>query len=172
MYIGSRRKQGCRRKRINRSLWLIQRGSSESKPLIQSEIRLHRWLAGNNKYLENIIPICLCCFLNVFIKIRDRSRKKYKEIFNTVADKIWNCCKAESESSFSQRVRRLYEWAKNEMVPDVILKLITKMKTNISNYSKAYDLPGCHRTSNMIDRQMQRTDRHLFSTFYFHGNLA
>ena len=28
------------------------------------------------------------------------------------------------------------------------------------------------RTSNMIDRLMQRMDRHLFSTFYFHGHLA
>ena len=28
------------------------------------------------------------------------------------------------------------------------------------------------KTSNMIDRLMQIIDRHLFSTFYFHGNLT
>jgi len=46
-----------------------------------------------------------------------------------------------------------------------------KLKKNLSAYSKAYDFQGCHRTSNMVDRLMQRMDRHLFSTFYFHGGL-
>ena len=113
----------------------------------------------------------ICCFLHVFIKIRDRSSKKYKELFKIVADKVWDCYKAESKSSFSQRVRRLYEWANKEQVPDVILKPINKLKENLTSYSKAYDLPGCHRTSNMVDRLMQRMDRHLFSVLYFHGNL-
>ena len=57
---------------------------------------------------------------------------------------------------FPQRVRRLHEWAKAAEVPDVIMKPIEKLKNNISGYSKAYDLPGCHRTSNMADRLMQR----------------
>ena len=88
------------------------------------------------------------------------------------ADKLWNCYEATTKASFSQRVRRLHEWAKAAEVPDVIMKPIEKLKNNISGYSKAYDLPGCHRTSNMADRLMQRMDRHLFSTFYFHGSLA
>ena len=29
-----------------------------------------------------------------------------------------------------------------------------------------------HRTSNMMDRLLQRMDRHLFSIHYFHGGLA
>ena len=114
----------------------------------------------------------ICCFLHVFIKIRDRSSKKFREVFNIVADKIRNCYHAETKASFSQRVRRLFDWAKNEKVPDVVLNPIKKLKDNLCRYSKAYDFPGCHRTSNMIDRLMQRMDRHLFSTFYFHGSLA
>ena len=131
------------------------------------------WKATINAW-KTLFPyiFVICCFLHVFIKIRDRSQNKYKDLFKTVADKIWNCYKAESKVSFSQRVRRLYEWAQNKKVPDVILKPIKKLKKNISDYSKAYDLPGCLRTSNMVDRLMQRMDRHLFSTFYFHGNLA
>jgi hypothetical protein len=39
-------------------------------------------------------------------------------------------------------------------------------------YAAAYDHPGCHRTSNMLDRLMQRMDRHLFSTQYFHGSYT
>jgi len=130
------------------------------------------WQATMNTWKALFTGIfVICCFLHVFIKIRDRSSKKYKELFNTVADKIWDCYKAESKLSFSQRVRRLYEWANKMQLPDVMSKPITKLKDNLSRYSNAYDLPGCHRTSNMVDRLMQRMDRHLFSTVYFHGSL-
>lgn len=125
------------------------------------------------KVWKSLFPgiLVIACFLHVFIKIRDRSSRKFRELFNTVADKIWHCYEAVSKKSFSQRVRRLCEWANAQNVPDVISKPIMKMKENLSGYSKAYDLPGCHRTSNMVDRLMQRMDRHLFSTFYFHGSL-
>ncbi len=113
----------------------------------------------------------IACFLHVFIKIRDRSSKKFKDLFDYVDDKIWDCYEAKSKASFSQRVRRFCEWADAEKLPVVISKPIMKLKNNLSAYSKAYDLPGCHRTSNMVDRLMQRMDRHLFSTFYFHGSL-
>lgn len=116
--------------------------------------------------------IVIACFLHVFIKMRDRSSKKFRELFNIAAEKMWHCYEAFSKASFSQRVRRLYGWATTENVPDVILKPIVKLKENLSSYSKAYEMPGCHRTSNMVDRLMQRMDRHLFSTFYFHGSLA
>ncbi len=131
------------------------------------------WKATMNAW-TSLFPwiFVICCFLHVFIKVRDRSSKKYKELFDVVGNKIWNCYEAATKASFSQRVRRLYEWTKViKDVPDVILKPIEKLKKNLSCYSKAYDLPGCHRTSNMVDRLMQRMDRHLFSTFYFHDSL-
>lgn len=75
-------------------------------------------------------------------------------------------------ATISQRIRRLCEWANAvKDLPDVISQPIMKLKKNLSSYANAYDLPGCHRTSNMVNRLMQRMDRHLFSTFYFHGNL-
>lgn len=130
------------------------------------------WKATINAWKSLFVQISVvCCFPHVFIKIRDRSSKKYRELFNVAADKLWNCYNAETKTSFSQRVRRLFQWAEREKAPDVVLNPIKKLKENLSRYSKAYDLPGCHRTSNMIDRLMQRMDRHLFSTFYFHGSL-
>lgn len=131
------------------------------------------WKATINTW-HSLFPgiIIIACFLHVFIKMRDRSSKKFRELFNIAAEKMWYCYEALSKASFSQRVRRLYGWAATENVPDVILKPIVKLKENLSSYSKAYEMPGCHRTSNMVDRLMQRMDRHLFSTFYFHGSLA
>jgi len=116
--------------------------------------------------------IIICCFLHVFIKIRDRSKKKYKAIFLDVATSFWECYRAATKSSFSQRVRRLNEWCKKSEVPDVILQPIEKLRQNIGDYNVAYHHPAAHRTSNMLDRLMQRIDRHLFSTQYFHGSMA
>jgi len=116
--------------------------------------------------------VIIYCFLHVYIKIRDRAKKKYKEIFLEVASKLWDCYRAENKAAFAQRIRRLIEWCNNNDTPDVILKPILKLRQNISGYRKAYDFPGAHRTSNMLDRLMQRMDRRLFSSQYFHGSMA
>jgi hypothetical protein len=64
----------------------------------------------------------------------------------------------------------LVEWCENSDVPAVIVDPIIKLRKNIAAYRVAYDHPKAHRTSNMIDRLMQRMDRHLYSTQYFHGS--
>lgn len=116
--------------------------------------------------------IIICCFLHVFIKIRDRAKKKHNAIFTETATKLWNCYHAKKKYEFSQRIRRLHEWCKKCKVPDVILNPIKKLHQNIRDYSMAYDHPNALRTSNMLDRLMQRMDRHLFSTQYFHGSFS
>jgi hypothetical protein len=116
--------------------------------------------------------VIIYCFLHVFIKIRDRAKKKYKDIFIQATSKLWDCYHAENKSAFSQRTRRLIEWCKENNAPDVIVNPIIKLRQHIADYKSAYDHPNAHRTSNMLDRLMQRMDRHLFSTQYFHGTKA
>ncbi|MGA1871968.1 MAG: hypothetical protein ACMUJM_25920 [bacterium] len=131
------------------------------------------WPATRKAWKNNFPTIFLiACFLHVFIKIRDRSKKKFKDIYQQVATKLWDCYEAQNKASFSQRVRRLYEWAKNTSTPSIILEKIEKLKNTVTSFSIAYDFPGAHRTSNMLDRLMQRMDRHLFNTQYFHGSLS
>ena len=131
------------------------------------------WLATQKTWKNLFATIVLiCCFLHVFIKIRDRSKKKHQDIYDKTADKLWDCYNALSKRSFSYRVRRLVEWGKREEIPTVILHPLQKLKKKIKLYSVAYDHPGAHRTSNMVDRLMQRMDRHLYSTQYFHGELS
>ena len=85
---------------------------------------------------------------------------------------LWDCYRAVNKASFSQRIRRLLEWCENNAAPDVFIKPIEKLRKNIAVYMVAYDHPEAHRTSNMLDRLMQRMDRHLFSAQYFHGTLS
>jgi len=130
------------------------------------------WQGTQNAW-KTLFPyiVLIGCFLHVYIKIRDRSKKKYKDIFCQVADKLWNCYNATTKGAFSQRVRRLHEWVKKIDDPDVMIKPIEKLRLNIKAFSNAYDFQGSLRTSNMIDRLMQRMDHHLFSTQYFHGTV-
>jgi len=116
--------------------------------------------------------VIICCFLHVFIKIRDRAKKKYKDLYDKSATKLWDCYQAENKTSFSQRIRRLIEWCQDNSMPSVIANPIKKLRENIAEYKVAYDHPNAHRTSNMVDRLMQRMDRHLFSTQYFHGSMT
>ncbi len=132
------------------------------------------WLSTQNAWKKLFPGIAVIpCFLHIFIGIRDRSRKKHKETFLDVATRLWDCFKAESKGAFSQRVRRLSEWCQNtkNKIPEVISDKIKKLRENLPQFSQAYDFPDAHRTSNMIDRLMQRMDRHLFSTQYFHGTI-
>jgi hypothetical protein len=135
-------------------------------------VNMDGWKATRNAW-QALFPavVIVCCFLHVFIKIRDRAKKKYRDIFEDVASKLWECYHAESKVSFCQRIRRLIEWCDKADVPSVIIDPIKKLRKNIGAYRIAYDHPKAHRTSNMVDRLMQRMDRHLYSTQYFHGSM-
>ena len=135
-------------------------------------VNIDGWQATHNawKFLFTSIVI-ICCFLHIFIKIRYRSKKKHKDAFTEAASKLWECYYSKSKRSFSQRVRRLVKWCRKKEIPSVISEPIEKLRNNIAAYSVAYDYPKAHRTSNMVDRLMQRMDRHLFSVQYFHGSM-
>ena len=136
-------------------------------------VNMDGWKATRNAWKALFTSVVIiCCFLHVFIKIRDRAKKKYKDIYNEAASKLWDCYHAEKKITFSQRIRRLIEWCQKNNMPSVIANPIEKLRQNIAAYKVAYDHPNAHRTSNMVDRLMQRMDRHLFSTQYFHGSMT
>jgi hypothetical protein len=130
------------------------------------------WLPTRNAWKAHFPTITLLmCFLHVFISIRDRSSKKFKEIFAVVSEKLWNCYRAQTKMSFSQRVRRLCEWSRKAQIPAFMVDKLEKLHKNLASFAQAYDFHGAFRTSNMLDRLMQRMDRRLFAGQYFHGNL-
>ncbi len=131
------------------------------------------WKAAMNAWKRLFPSVTLIlCFLHVFIGIRNRTKKKFGEIYDEVAEKLWDCYEAVTRASFSQRVRRVSEWAEKVSLPSVIADKIGKMRGDISAFAAAYAFPGAHRTSGMLDRLMRRMDRHLFNMQYFHGFMS
>jgi len=130
------------------------------------------WFPTQNVW-KNLFPntAVILCFLHAFIKIRSRATKVLRESFAQASEKVWDAYKAENKASFAQRLRRLKEWAV-EQVPDSpmkehIMDLCSKRKLFI----KSYDHKNAHRTSNMVDRLMKFIDRACFDGMYFHGTL-
>jgi hypothetical protein len=111
----------------------------------------------------------MLCFLHAFLKIRDRTTKALGEVGQAVHQRVWEAYHAPTKRAFSQRLRRLKEWAEKAL-PDCVMKGHTlELCDKRDQFSKSYDHPDAHRTSNMVDRLMKFLDRAFFNAQYFHG---
>jgi hypothetical protein len=136
-------------------------------------VNLDGWNATNSSW-KNLFPkiAIIACFLHIYIKLRDRSKIKFKEFFHDTADKLWDCYNSESKIEFIQKTRVFAKWANlnTDLLPSFIIDKIKKLRKEYKKFSIAFDFPNAHRTSNMLDRLMQKMNRRLFSMQYFHGD--
>jgi hypothetical protein len=128
------------------------------------------WPATGKAFSTLFCNIALIlCFLHGFIKIRDRCRKS--PMFSLICDNVWHVYAAENKKDFSQRLRRLKEWAINNLKPCTALDKIISLHSKSALYQVAYEHPKGHRTSNMCDRLMRFMARAIYTRQKFHGTL-
>lgn len=111
--------------------------------------------------------VIIQCFLHAFIKIRDRCRK-WGDLFTQIGTAVRDAYHAPNKRAFSQRIRRLREWARETLDRGVVLDKLLALCEKAPLFARAYDHPGAHRTSNMVDRLMRRQDRFPMNRQYFH----
>jgi len=109
------------------------------------------------------------CCLHALINIRERAKKAFGELGQEVQKRVWDADHAPSKRAFSQRLRRLTEWAS-----DVLPESERKQKTldlcdQRDAFSPSDEHPLAPRTRNMVDRLMRFLDRAFFNAQYFHG---
>jgi len=130
------------------------------------------WSATINSWQSLFIGIVVIqCFLHAVLKIRNVATKKTKELYNKVADKAWHVFNSENKTFFSQRIRRLKEFAEScedSKIKVALLKLCKKKTW----FLPAYDFDNSLRTSNMIDRLINRRDRRLQIGKWGHGSAV
>jgi hypothetical protein len=116
--------------------------------------------------------VLILCFLHGFIRIRERARRL--TIFPELAQRVWRAYCQESYEAFIDKVTVLQLWALHncETLTKHPFEAVMKLCGRAYDYAVAYHHPGCLRTSNMLDRLMQKMDRYLFMMRYFHGHLA
>ena len=93
----------------------------------------------------------ILCFLHSFLKIRERA-VHLKELFGEIGRRVWEAYSAPEARSFSQRLRRLREWASVHVDKEVVREKVLSLCGKHAAFAKAYAHPGCYRTSNLVDR--------------------
>ena len=72
-----------------------------------------------------------------------------------VHQRVWDAYHAPSKRAFSQRLRRLKEWAETAL-PDCAMKSHTlDLCDKRTQISQSYDHLYAHRTSNLVDQLMK-----------------
>jgi hypothetical protein len=110
----------------------------------------------------------LLCFLHSWLKIRDRA-KHLKEVFADVSRRAWEAYHSPDRRRFAQRLRRLRQWASGRLT-GVVLENVLDLCRKRAKFSVAYNHPGGHRTSNMLDRQMRGMNRYFDQGQHLHGS--
>jgi hypothetical protein len=66
-----------------------QEAQCEKPEYTPEAVNMDGWKATRNAWQTLFqAVVIICCFLHVFIKIRDRAKKKYRDIFENVATKV------------------------------------------------------------------------------------
>lgn len=114
------------------------------------------------------LVVLLRCFLHGWLNIRRRG--KLSAPFAALAGKVWEAYHAPSRRSFGQRMRRLWEWAQEQVKTTGVLEQVQKLCGRAREYGEAYRNPGGHRTSNMLDRPMRAMNRYFDDGQHLHGS--
>jgi hypothetical protein len=128
------------------------------------------WLPTQKAWQALFATVTLIqCFLHAFLKIRNRTKKRYREIYAEIQQQVWDIYQAVDKSAFWQQIVGFQLWSKQHLSGSA-LDAVEKLCAKADSFALTFDYPQAYRTSNMIDRHMIPLDRWLFAARYFHGN--
>ena len=125
---------------------------------------------GTQSAWRRLFPtVCiLLCFLHSVLKIAARCGRD-QAMRRLVLGRVWAVYDACTRAQFSQRLRRLCEWATVSLPEGALRQMVLKLCGKGQQFARAYRFPGAHRTSNALDRLMNHQDRRLYAMRYLHG---
>lgn len=126
------------------------------------------WVATQNAFrawFPNVAVIL--CFLHGFLKIRDRSRKDHE-----LHRRVWEVYWAKTAAEFRSRMEAFRTWFQSQTWKASLREMVEKLWKRVNEYEVAYAHPGCRRTSNAVDRPMNRMYRLVYAGRGLHGHQA
>ena len=124
------------------------------------------WAATRNAFQALFATITVVlCFLHGFLKIRDRCRKHHE-----LHRRVWDVYRAATAEEFRRLMSELQQWCGGQTWTAAVREMLTKLWNKREAYVVAYAHPGCHRTSNAVDRPMNRLGRLLYAGRGLHGH--
>jgi len=116
------------------------------------------------------LVVVVRCFLHAWLKIRDRA-KHLGETYVELSRRVWQAYHAPNKRSLAGRLRHLRLWA-GKHLGGVTREAVEDLCDKKGLWQQSYDHPGCHRTSNMLDRVMRPMYRYLFDGQHLHGTSS
>ncbi len=125
---------------------------------------------GTQSAWRRLFPtVCIMrCFLHSVLKIAERCGRD-RTTRTLVLDRVWAVYASCTRAQFSQRLRRLREWATAGLPEGALRQMVLKLCGKGPQFVRAYRFPGAHRTSNALDRLMNHQDRRLYAMGSLHG---
>jgi len=105
------------------------------------------------------------CFLHGFLKLRDRCRKA-----RDLHRRVWEVYRAATAEEFRRLMSEFQQWCGTQTWTAAVREMLEKLWTKTESYVVASDHPGCHRTSNAVDRPMNRLCRLMDAGRGVHGH--
>jgi len=170
--LGAALCEGADAKALTQGYGVFAEEARNLDPDYQPEtVNIDGWAATARAWVSLFTQVIIIqCFLHAFLKIRDRC-KKWGSLFSEISTAVWDAYHAPTKRSFSQRIRRLREWAQTHLEPGVARDKVLALCEKAPLFAQAYEHPQAYRTSNMLDRLMRWQDRFLFNRQYFHRSL-
>jgi hypothetical protein len=129
-------------------------------------VNVDGWAATRNAFLSLFSGIAvILCFLHGFLKVRDRCRKA-----RDLHGRIWEVYRAATAEEFRRRMDEFQQWWATRTWTAPVREMLEKLWAKTDSYAVAYDHPGCHRTSNAVDRPMNRLCRLMYAGRGLHGH--
>jgi hypothetical protein len=113
------------------------------------------------------LVVVLRCFLHGWLSIRDGCKKH--PLFHTLSEKVWLAYHAVDRRMFSQRLRRLREWAERTLSGEILARTL-RLCGRAREYGQAYAHPTGQRTSTMLDRVMRSMNGYFDGGQHLHGS--
>jgi hypothetical protein len=113
------------------------------------------------------LTVILRCFLHGWLSIRDGCKKHPQ--FHALSERVWHAYRAADRRTFSQRLRRLREWAQRTLSGEILERAL-RLCGRSQEYGTAYEHPGGHRTSAMLDRLMRGMNGYFVGCQHLHGS--
>jgi hypothetical protein len=125
---------------------------------------------GTQSAWKSLFPtVCLIlCFLHSVLKIAKRCGRD-RATHTLILGRVWAVYNACTRAQFSQRLRRLREWAHARLPAGARRQMVLKLCSKGPQFARTYRFPGAHRTSNALDRLMNHQDRRLYAMRSLHG---
>ena len=123
------------------------------------------WYCTQNafRFLFPGIAVILC-FLHGFLKIRERCQKNH-----ALHRRVWEVYRAPTAEDFRRLMHEFWTWFATQTWTHSVKDMVAKLWNKTDEYAAAYDHPGCYRTSNTVDRPMNRLYRLVYASRGLHG---